>query len=363
MPVTSRQLEQEGTRSARLILVIAALSITPIFLTARPAFAASPSEIQARMAGETGRGWAVRRAQLEETLTGTTITLKIQNEPGVPRAKAAFYAEYFDQAGARRFTAVFSADHNYEHRTGDFQSGETRTLWTTTAYLYPAVVPVSAKVWAISSRALQQNEPSSPKKFPIPIQVPAVLRQSPRAGDREGRVWLGDDALKEVHGPVADILLARALVNLDGSISNAQVVQAIDQGVGRWFQNFVRQRRFKPARANSERRASQVLILVRSIVSLRCLQQNFIPPSASPVVKRYVKSLDGKHVPVLTVVLLTPSSPDYASRAMPHPAHFRDDGFGAEWTKAHEESPPTAASAPGPELRRFTAPPGSTGCP
>lgn len=346
-------------RGPRLGATVLSLAAMLVAIDVCPA-ARGSTLLRAQMEGPRRMDWALETARIDESLTGTLVSLTIRNVAKRASRTTGFYAEYLDQVGSVCFTALLNASRNHEKRTGAFRAGEARTLYSLTAYLYPAVKPVSVRVWNLTSGPPPQggmSGPGSPR-----IEVPPVLKPTSLTGE-DWWVWLGPDVADRERGPITDLLLARVEAGVDGSVVNVTIERSVDDAVSDWFLNFIRHREFRQAQLGGRNRRASTLVLVRSVVSLRCLRQEFVPPYSSPLLSGYLRALSGHAVPPLTVILLWPSSHDYWNQHDPHPAYFTDLGIGAGWTNATTEGKGGQISAQGPVLRKVKAPPGAEGCP
>ena len=350
--------------SARHLALLAA-----IFVVAQSARAAGKAgarrpaiTVVPRLQGTVSSGWSVVRATVDEGLTGTDLLLCVRNTSGEPKLGPTFYAEYVDAKGRVCFTAILRRRDECQP-SAFLRPGESRTLLGLSFYLFPASIPVTARLWPVSGLA-QHGEVGAGRGRP-PVEAPATLNSRGFTVGRSAwrRVWLGADVAGEGAAPVADVLLALLDVSPRGSVSRLGVLWAADGGVKRWFLSLMRHHGFSPARRGSARVAGRALVLVRALVSLHCLPQDLTPPSSSPQVAAYLRGLAGTRVPPVTVILLLPARQTYWNGATPHPAYFADPGVGAGWATVMPCVQRSGPVARGPVLRTFIPPEASETCP
>lgn len=305
--------------------------------------------------------WNVDEARLDESFSGSTGVLEVKNISSQALEDAKFYAQYFDASGQLCFTLLFSQAQNFDRRAGSFQPEETRTLWSSTYYLSPAARPVRVDVYPLSYSSGGTH--TDDRDVSRMVRSPVTLEASSLFDRKEREIWLGDE-LRHADGPFLDLVLAKITLDADGGVRDKEVLSVKSPLVEAWFGNFVRSLHFFPALTGRTSNSASTLILVRAIISLRCLHDLPYPPRESPSVATYVKRVSATELPPIIAVDLEPSTPDYWIR--PSAGYFQDPGIGSGFSVTEDSTvrrEVAEPSAPGPLLRAITAPPGSYACP
>lgn len=310
------------------------------------------SKVRVKYAALNGGAWRVRGADFVDGFQGVQGRILVQNISPAPSGIPPLYAEYFDATGQRCFSLTFVQDRNLQKRVGQFLPQETRTLYSSAYYEAPAVEPEELAIYPMGGSGGQ-----------APIRLPPRLEEGSAANPSWDRMDLPQGVFGQNPGPIADIALAKVDLDDAGSPQGASISEVPNSEIAGWFEIFIRHQRFRPAEANALPRAGAVLLLVRALVSLRCIQQKPFPPRDSPLVRHYVQALSLPELPVVVSVLLEPCS---IGQSWPRVGcyHVVSIGSGFEAPSAGLTlAEGQGRSAIGPVLRKIIAPPGSIHCP
>lgn len=318
-----------------------------------------------KLHGNAESGWKLRRAELHESFSGAMGFLEVENTLNEFREDVQFYAEYLDASGRFCFSFLFKQNQNAQRRTGRtgrFHPREVRELYASAFYLNPGVEPAQLKVYALSNGGVSISSQSFGGRptvhFPIMLEGRAVAEAVGR------KLWL-EPEIGGAPGPFWDLLLGKMWVDGEGDLLRTEVSSATGESVRDWFAVFIQQQKFRAARKDGMPRPATALILVRALISLKCLRRIPFPPRESTLVKNYLNGLEEGAVPPVISVLLQPDSSDYWRQ--PSPALFETHSVGAGWhaTEGVEAEVPAEGkrSPQGPPLARRDAPSEFYSCP
>jgi hypothetical protein len=318
-----------------------------------------PESVKVELQGSLAGVWAVRQATVEDNYIGTYSVVEIENVSKEPTVDAAFYGEYFDAAGRFCLAVLFAQDENDEGRAGPFLPGEVRHLRTSTFYLNPASRPARLKLSGLADPILNER---GRIRGGTGVLAPPALEDVTLTGKPWERVWLGPE-LESARGPLLDLVLARVGVDSRGDPKDVEIMGLVSPSARSWFEQYMQQQRFRPARIGSEARDADALILVRAIVSLHCIRQKPWPPRESPAVREYVGRQAGKRLLPIITVILRAVTPDFWEHSAPD--YFEILGISSDWSvAAHPEPAQQVHSVPGgPSLQAIVAPPEAYSCP
>ena len=334
-----------------LLILLAAIGGSAI------SFASEPLRVDVQ-SGISGL-WAVHEASIKEDNIGVYTVLEVENVSAVARVGAAFYGEYFDASDRFCFAALFAQDENNEGRSGPFLPGEVRHLRTNTFYISPASRPTRLKLSRLSDPILDDR--GEIRGGAGVLALPA-LQDVTLTGKPWERIWL-DPEVEGAKGPFLDVILAKVRVDHRGDPEGVEIVSSVSPSARSWFEEYIHQQRFRPAMVGSEVRNADVLILVRAVVSLRCIRQKPWPPREYPPVREYVGRQVGKDLPPVITVMLNAVSRDFWRRLAP--GEFEVLGIGSDWgVPAHPESAQEAPTGPtGLPSEAIVPPPEAYSCP
>jgi len=331
-----------------LLLAVGGLAISP------------PSErlevdIQHDMSGL----WVVHEATVQEDYVGMYAVLKIENASATGTVDAAFYAEYLDASERRCFAMVFAQDENEEGRVGPFLPGEVRHLRSATFYLHPASPPGRLNLRILSAPIADDR---GKIRAGGGVHAPPVLRSYALTGKPWERIWL-DGELQGGDAPLLDLVFARVRVDSEGAPKDVEVMNFVGLSARSWFEQFIHNQRFQPAITGTQAIEADMLVLVRAVVSLRCIREKPWPPRESPSVREYVALQAGKDLLPIVTVILNAVTPDFWRHKAP--GYFEVLGVGSDWGVAvsPEFEQEATAGPEGPPLRAIVPPSEAYTCP
>jgi len=258
-------------------------------------------ELRASGQGDFTKFWLPHTAGIREDLGGMLGYLEAQNISNESLDGVVFYAEYFDAEGRFCFSLVLSREKRPE-RLGPIASRQIEPFFSSTTGLFIASDPSQVKLYLVQQTITSQSSP--PQRWNVPIRAPVTIAGSMQI---EEKLQLGPE-FTFTNRPVADLLLAKVLVDQRGSPHNVEVLQAANDQLKNWFLNFVRQRvPFYPSTVSGIPRQGEVLVLVRAatLVPQTGLQDSDREPRTAPWVKSYVTALKNTDVPPLMNLLFT----------------------------------------------------------
>jgi hypothetical protein len=327
----------------QVVLLAAACAVAPAQV---PPYKTTSLEIASEP--DLDPAWKFIDAQLKESFSGTMGLLEIENVGPYPVVDAQFYAKYSTASGQLCFTLVFSQAWNLEHQRGPVPPGGKRTLYASAYYIGPALEPAQVRLYL----------PTEGKRTGSILHAPPTLLST----GLSGKPWAGlrlERELRQSRGPFLDTLLAQVSVDSEGDARTNDILWALDAGIRGWFSRLLPNLRFRPATTAGTAETTDVLLLLRAVVSGTCVDRKPFPSWDSSAVKNYLATVDQPEVPPLITLLLERAPGNQACKDC-----FEVVDIGAGWGPiggGNEETESTETHFPqGPMLRRVepVSPPG-----
>lgn len=257
------------------------------------------SQLEATPQKELTTFWRVQDASFREDFGGVAAAIAIRNVWNKPLDDAAFYAEYFDAAG-RFCLSLLLTEEKISRDAGPIRPGEVGHFGALTSGLFPASEPKKVNLYLVRQRISDQA--SVLQKWETPIRVPVTIAGSVDATLQLNSVSTGQQ-------PFVDLVFGRVEVDERGNVGSVTILRSVSDELTLWFLTFIRQKvPFYPARDGARFKRSEVLVMVRALLSSSVGDVRSLPflPDRSPSLTNYLANLAQNEIPAVLNFVFTP---------------------------------------------------------